>query len=53
MGIPAPFATGIAPRVAPEHAAPAIPTTPASTSVCAPVAAVVPSHPESASTSEK
>ena len=38
--------------VAPEHAAPAIPTTPASINVCAPVAAVVASQPESAVTSE-
>ena len=51
IGIPAADSTALAPIVAPEHAAPTTPTTPASIRVCAEVAAWVPSQPESANTS--
>ena len=51
--MPAADRTALAPIDAPEHAAPATPTTPASTNDCAAVAAICPSHPESASTTSK
>ena len=53
IGIPAAERTALAPIEAPEQAAPATATTPASTRACAAVEATVPSQPESSSTSSK